>query len=148
MKIDRMITAITCKKMIRAKIDPNRIRLLALSEKVPHTAYGVDDDIGAMIGELLAETMDIDFNGIGCDLGGQSENLVFDQLFRHHAVLATHKEFEDRRFASGQDLRLFVDERLPAFGVEHDVADMQRTSEQLAGPAQQSFQSSQQLFEI
>src|SRR5262249_1958973 len=90
MKIDTMTTAITCRKMIRAKIDLNRIPLHGLGEEIADTAYGMDDDAGAVLGKLLAKAVNIDFDGIGGDLAGESENLVFDQLFRHNAVLAPH----------------------------------------------------------
>src|SRR5262245_20934901 len=129
MKIDTISSAITCKKMIRAKIDLNRIRLFHLRHKVADTAYGVDCYLSAMLGKLLTETMDIDFNGIGCDLAGQSEDFVLDQLLRHDVILAPHQEFEHRSFAAGQDLRFAIDESLPAFSVKRDVARLQRTPE-------------------
>src|SRR5262245_8283859 len=129
MKIDTMTRAITCKKMIRAKIDLNRIRLFHLRHKVPDTAYGVDCYLGAMLGKLLTQTMDIDFNGIGCDLAGQSEEFVLDQLLRHDAILAPNQEFEHRCFTAGQDLRFTIDEGLPAFSVKRDVTHLQRTPE-------------------
>src|SRR5947207_1176924 len=109
MKIDMMTTAITCKKMIRAKIDLKRIQLVCLGEEVADTAYGMDDDAGAVLGKLLAKAVNINFDGIGGDLAGESENVIFGQLFRHNAVLASHQKLEDGRFTGGQNLRLVVD---------------------------------------
>src|SRR3982074_1029863 len=77
-----------------------------------------------------------------------SENLIFDEFFRHDAVLAPHQELQHRSLAAGQDLWFVIDECLPAFGVERQIAYLQRTPEQLARSAQKSFQSGKQLFEI
>jgi hypothetical protein len=48
----------------------NGMRLLALGKKVSDTAYGMDGDPSAVLGKLLAKTMDIDFDGIRRDLAG------------------------------------------------------------------------------
>src|SRR6266576_1467274 len=88
MKIDMKTTAITCKKMIRAEIDLKRIQLLGLGEQISDTAYSMDHDVSALLGKLLPKAVNIDFDGIGGDLTGESKNVVFDQLFRHNAVLA------------------------------------------------------------
>ena len=68
MKIATVTSAIVCKKIICAKIDLKRIRLFTLSKKVSDTADGVDYDLGVAVVKLLANTMDVDFNGIRRDI--------------------------------------------------------------------------------
>src|SRR3981081_444715 len=136
MKIDTTHSAIACKKMICAKVDLKRMRLSTLSEQVSDTAYRVDYDLGVMLVELLADTMDVDFDSIRCHIARISKNLIFDQFFRHDAILAPHQELQYRRLAAGQQLWLFIDEHLPAFGVERQIAYLQRAPEQLARSAQ------------
>jgi hypothetical protein len=63
--------------MIRAEIDLRRKGLLGFAEEVADAADGVDFDIGAALCELLAQAMDVDFDGIGGDLAGQAEDMVF-----------------------------------------------------------------------
>src|SRR5215813_12703447 len=147
MKTDTMITAITCRKMMRAKIDLKRIPLLALGNKIADTADGMNLDLGAVLRELLAKAMDVDFDGIGGDLAGQPEDVIFRQLFRDHAILAPHQQLEHGGLAGRQNLRLVVDIRLPALGVECEIGDLKRASKQLARPPQQRFQPSDQLLE-
>src|SRR5262245_47995170 len=104
-----------------------------LGYEVSNTANGVDLHLGATLGQLFAQAMDVDLDRIRGDIAGQPENVIFDQFLRDDAVLAAHQEFEHRRLASRQDLWFAVDERLAALGVERDVRNLQRASEQLAG---------------
>src|ERR1700730_7170312 len=99
MKADTAITAITCEKMIRAKIDLKRILLFALGNKIADAADGMNFDFGAALREVLPKTMDVDFDGIRRDLAGQPENVIFDQFFRDDASLAPHQELEHGRLA-------------------------------------------------
>src|SRR5215510_15284488 len=124
-----------------------RSRRFFLGYQVADTADGVDLHLGAALGELLAQTMDVDLDRIGGDLAGEAENLILDQLLGHDPVLAPHQHLEHRGLARGQHMRLVVDKGLPAFSVERQVRDLQRASEQLAGPPQQRFQPRHQLLE-
>src|SRR3984893_16063400 len=91
--------------------------------------------------------MDVDFDRVRGDVAGQSKNVILDQLLRDNAILAAHQEFKHRRLARRQDLRFVIDECLAAFGVECEVRNLKRASEQLARTPQQRFQAGQQLFE-
>ena len=86
-------------------------------------------------GKLLAQAMDINFHRVGSDVAGQPEDLVLDQLLGNNPPLAAHQQLEHRNLAGGQRLRLVIDECLPAFGVENEIGQLQRSSEQLAGPS-------------
>src|SRR5262249_34677783 len=114
-------TTITCRNMIRAKIDLKRTALLGFGEEGADAADGVDFNVGATLGELLAKTMDINLDRVRGYLAGQAKNMVFDQLLGDHAILAPHQELEHGGLAGGQDVRPVVDEGLPAFGVEREV---------------------------
>src|SRR6516162_9754785 len=120
---------------------------LFLGYEVSDTANGVDLHLGATLGQLFAQAMDVDLDRIRGDIAGQSKNVIFDQFLGDDAILAAHQEFEHRRLASRQDLRFVVDECLAALGVECEVGNLKRASEQLAGTPQQRFQAGQQLFE-
>jgi hypothetical protein len=54
---------------MREIIDLNRITLF-LGDEISDAAYGVNLDFGALIGELLSETVDIYFDGIRRDFSG------------------------------------------------------------------------------
>src|SRR5712691_2510433 len=101
MKIDTITTAMTCKNMMRAKIDLNRMALLAFGDKVSDTANGADFDLGAALGKLFPKAMDIDLDRIRGDLAGQPEDMIFNQFFRDNAVLAPHQELEHRGLTGG-----------------------------------------------
>src|SRR5215831_10520684 len=118
-----------------------------LGYEVSNTANGVDLHLGATLGQLFAQAMDVDLDRIGGDVAGQPENVIFDQFLRDDAVLATHQQFEHGRLAGGENLRFVVDECLPAFGIECEVRNLQRAPEQLAGASQERLKSRQQLFE-
>src|SRR5215471_7253750 len=120
---------------------------LFLGYEVSDTANGVDLHLGATLGQLFAQAMDVDLDRIRGDVAGQPENVIFNQFLRDNAILATHQEFQHRRLASRQDLRLVVDECLTALGVECEVRNLERAAKQLAGAPQQRFQPGQQLFE-
>ena len=51
-------------------------------------------------GQLLAQAMDIDFDGVGSDFPGHPENLVLDVLLGDDAILAPHQELQYRRLAA------------------------------------------------
>src|SRR6516165_5530143 len=120
---------------------------LFLGYEVSDTANGVDLHLGATLGQLFAQAMDVDLDRIRGDIAGQSKNVIFDQFLGDDAILAAHQEFEHRRLARRQDLRFVIDECLAAFGVECEVRNLKRASEQLARTPQQRFQAGQQLLE-
>jgi hypothetical protein len=96
---------------------------------------------------LLAQAVDVDLDRIGRNVTRQPENVIFDQLLRDDAVLAAHQQFKHGRFAGGENLRLVIDECLPAFGIECEVGNLQCAPEQLAGASQERLQPRQQLLE-
>src|SRR6516165_2928972 len=145
-RIDVIATAITCRITIREMIDLNRITLF-LGDEVSDAANGMDLYLGTPVGKLLSQAMDINFDSVGGDFPGDSENVVLDLLLGNHAPLAAHQKFEHIGFARRQHLRLIVDRGLTAAQVEFEVGDVKRTSKLLARPAQQRFQSRDQLFE-
>src|SRR6516164_6972598 len=124
-RIDVIATAITCRITIREMIDLNRITLF-LGDEVSDAANGMDLYLGALVGKLLAQTMHVDFDGVGGDFSGDSENVVLDLLLRNHAALAAHQKFEHVGFARRQHLRLVVDRGLAAAQIELEVGDMKR----------------------
>src|SRR5579872_1097647 len=80
---DVIATAITCRITIREMIDSNRITLF-LGDEIADAADGVDRHPGAPVRQLLAQAMDIDFDGVGGDVAGQPEDVVLDLLLRDH----------------------------------------------------------------
>src|SRR5919109_2708439 len=107
-------------------------RRLFLGNEVSDAANGMDFHLSAALGQLFAQPMDVDLDRVRGDVAGQAENVIFNQLFGDNTVLAAHEDFKHRRLARGEDLRLVTDESLPAFGIECEVGDLQRASEQLA----------------
>src|SRR6476619_2781428 len=91
--------------------------------------------------------MDVDFDCVGSNLPRQPKNLIFDQLLRDRAAFPAHQEFENGRLSGRQDLRFVIYEALPAFGVECEIGNLKRASEQLARAPQERFQSSDEFFE-
>src|SRR5215471_5885464 len=91
--------------------------------------------------------MDVDLDRVRSDVAGQPKNVILDQFLRDNAILPAHQQLEYRRLARRQDLRFVVDECLTALGVECEVRNLKRASEQLAGTPQQRFQAGQQLLE-
>src|SRR5262249_38580927 len=147
MKTDTITTAMTCRKMIQAKIDLKRIALFALGNQVADAAHGMNFNLGAPLRELFAEAMDVDLDGIRGDFAGESKNMILDQLFRDHMPAAPHQQLEPGGLAGRQNLGPVVDICLAAFGVEREVGDVKRAAEQLAGPPHERFQPRQQLLE-
>src|SRR5262249_60433205 len=139
-QIEKSTSTITCRNMIRAKIDLNRRVLLGFAEEVADTSDGVNFNVGAALCELLAETMDVDLDSIGGDLARQPEDMILDQLLRYDAILSPHQQLEHRGLARRKDVRLVIDIGLPALGVERKIGDLQRAAEQLAGSAQERRQ--------
>src|SRR5215469_6261056 len=136
-----MATATTWRKTIREMIDLKRSTLFFLRDQVTHAANGVHLDPGAALGELLAEAMDIDLDGVRGDLAGMSENMVLDLLLGDDAALAAHQKLEHRGFARRQHLRLVVDRGLAVLGVESEIGDAKARAEQLSGAAQLRFET-------
>jgi hypothetical protein len=64
---------------MREMIDLNRITLF-LGDEISDTAYGMDLHPGALIGELLSETMNIYFNSIRRDVSRKPEDMILDLL--------------------------------------------------------------------
>src|SRR5262249_16039214 len=108
-------------------------RRLFLGYEVSDAANRVDLHLGAALGQLFAQAMDIDLDCIRGDIAGQTENMVLDQFFRDNAILAPHQEFEHGSLAGCAELWLVVDERLVALSIEWKVWNLHGTCEQLAG---------------
>src|SRR4030088_2228997 len=120
---------------------------LFLRQEIRDTANRVDLYLRSPLEKLFSETMDVHFDGIRGDVTGLPKNVIFDQFLGDDAVSTTHQKFEDRRFAGRQNLRFVVDECLSAFGVECEIRNLKRTSEQLARAPQECFQPGHQFFE-
>src|ERR1700676_3897033 len=145
-RMDVIATAITCRITMREMIDLNRITLF-LGDEISAAAEGLDLHLGALVGKLLAQAMDIDFDGVRSDLSGKPEDMVLDLLLRHHAPLAAHQKFEHRGFARRQYLRLVVDRRLAITQIKFQIGDVKRTSKQLTWPAQLGFEPGDQFLQ-
>src|SRR6516165_6151936 len=107
-----MTTATTCRKTMREMIDLKRGTLLFLGDQVAHAADGVDLNLGAALGQLLAQPMHVDLDRIRPDLAGMSENVVLDLFLGNDASLAAHQQFEHGCFARREHLWLIVDRSL------------------------------------
>src|SRR5579863_6936946 len=145
-KTEVIATAITCRITMREMIDLNLITLF-LGDEVSDAADGMDLYLGAFVGKLLAQAMNVDLDGVGGDVAGEPEDMVLDLFLRDHASLAAHQKFEHRRLARRQHLWLIVDRRLPAAQIKAEIGDMKRTAELLARPAQLGFEACDQLFQ-
>src|SRR5262245_26920110 len=110
MRIAVTTMATTWRNMMRDMIDLKRSTLLVLRHDVAQAADGVDLHLGAAVGELLPQAMDVDLDCIRRDIAGDAENLVFHQLLRNDIALAPHQELEHRGLTGREDLRVFVDE--------------------------------------
>src|SRR5579872_3042170 len=123
-RTDVIATAITCRITMREMIDSNRITLF-LGNEITDAADGVDRHLGAAVGQLLAQAVNIDLDGVGSDVAGKTEDMVLDLLLRNHPPLAAHQKLEHLRLARGEHLRLVVDQRLPAAQVEFEIGNVQ-----------------------
>src|ERR1700744_5462681 len=92
-RTDVIATTITCRITIREMIDSNRITLF-LSDEIADATNGVDRYLGTPVGELLAQPVNVDFDGIGSDVAGKAEDVILDLLFRDHPALAAHQQLE------------------------------------------------------
>ena len=63
-----MPIAITCRKMMRPRIDLNRRLALNLCKEIPYAAYRMDLYRGSMLEQLLAQAVNIDLDRIRGDL--------------------------------------------------------------------------------
>src|SRR5262245_28481609 len=147
MRIAVTTMATTWRNMMRDMIDLKRSTLRVLRHDVAQATDGIDLHLCTTVRELPAQTMDVDLDGIRRNIAGDSENLVFHELLRNDIALAPHQELEHRGLAGGEDLRVFVDEDLPAFGIENNIGQAQRAPEQLAWPSQQCLEARHQLVE-
>src|SRR5271168_1971453 len=86
-RMEVIATAITCRITMREMIDLNRITLF-LGDEISDPTDGMDLDLGALVGQLLAQPMNIDLDGIRGDVAGEPEDVILDLLLRHHASLA------------------------------------------------------------
>ena len=73
-----MPIAITCRKMMRPRIDLNRRLALNLCKEIPYAAYRMDLYRGSMLEQLLAQAVNIDLDRIRGDLVKETEELVFE----------------------------------------------------------------------
>src|SRR5437764_14791127 len=100
----------------------------------------MDLNLCTTVGKLLAQPVHVNLHRVRGNVPGRPEDVIFDQLLGNHAVLPAQEQFEYCGLARRQDLWLVVDEGLAAFSVKREIADLQRTSEQLTGPSQQGFE--------
>src|SRR5262245_54732440 len=103
-----MSSAIRCRKMMRTKMDLKRNISFARGDEIPNAADGANVDLRTALGKPFPQAVDVDFYRVGPDLTGKAENMIFNNLLRHDAILAAHEEFEHRQLAPGQDLRLLI----------------------------------------
>src|SRR3979409_2120306 len=120
---------------------------LLFCDEISDTANCVNLYLGPPFEEVFSQAMNVYLDGIGGDVTGQSENVVFGQLLGDDAVPTTHQQFEYHCFSRRQHLRLLIDECLSAFGIECEICDLKRASEKLARTPQECFQARYQFFE-
>jgi hypothetical protein len=132
---------------MREMIDLNLITLFFLCDEVSDSANGMNLDLGASLRKLLAQTMNVDLDGIGRDVPRVSKDVILDLLLGNHTAFAAHQQLQHRSFAGRQELGLIIDGGLPVSGIEFEIRDAKRTPEQVAGPSQLSFQSRDQLLQ-
>src|ERR1700744_6199577 len=112
-------TAMMCRTTMRDAVDLSLGTSIVLSNHVADAADGVDLQPRPAFGEVFAQTRDIDFDGIGGDVAGHSEDLVFDRFFGHPAALPAHQQLEHGGFSRREQFGPAVDEDLVALGVEY-----------------------------
>src|SRR6266851_355266 len=142
-----MTTATTCRITIREMIDLNLGTLLFLRDEIADAANGVNLHLGAALGKLLAQAVDVDLDRVRRDVPGMSEDMVFNLLLGDDAPLAAHQEFEHRDLAGRKQLGLIVDRGLPVSRVEFEIGDAKVAIEQVARPAQLRFQPGDQFLQ-
>src|SRR5580704_13165047 len=130
MKMEVMTTATTWRITMREIIDLNLITLLFLCDEVPHSAYCLDFHLGAFFRELLAQAVNVHLDGVGCDVSRMPEYVIFDLLLGDHPPLAAHQKFKHRGFPGRQHLRLIVDGSLAVLGIELQIGNAKRRTEQ------------------
>jgi hypothetical protein len=128
-------------------IDWNLITLLLLCDEVSDPPNGVDLDPGATLRKLFAQTVNVDFDRIRCDFSGVAEDVILDLLLGDHTPPAAHQQLQHRGFAGRQQLRLVIDRGLPVLGIEFEIGDAQRASEQVAAPALLCFKPRDQFLQ-
>src|SRR5882762_2543436 len=131
---------------MREMIDLDRSTLLFLRDEVADAAYGMDLYPGAVLGKLLAQSMDVDFDRFRGDLAGMSEDMSLDLLLRNDAPLAAHQQFEHGGLASREQLGLIVDRGLPVSRIEFEIGDAKIALQQMAGPPQLRFEPCDQFL--
>src|SRR5882724_10393356 len=142
-----MTTATTCRITIREMIDLNLGTLLFLRDEIADAANGVNLHLGAALGKLLAQAVDVDLDRVRRDVPGMSEDMVINLLLGDDAPLAAHQEFEHRDLASRKELGLIVDRGLPVSRIEFEIGDAKIAVEQVPRPAQLRFQPGDQLLQ-
>src|SRR6202521_4524093 len=147
MKMEAITTATTCRMTMREMIDWKRITLLLLGDEVSYSPNGMNLDLGAALGKLFAQTVNVDLDRIRRDFSRVSEDVILDLFLGHHTPLAAHQQLQHRRFAGRQQLRLVINRGLPVSGIEFEIGDAQRAAEQMAGPAQLRFQPRDQFLQ-
>src|SRR5689334_9952558 len=73
-------------------------RRLGLGHEIADAADRVDRYRGAALGEMLAQPMHIDLDGVGGHLA-EAEDVVLGDFLRQHPALAPHEQLEDRDLA-------------------------------------------------
>src|ERR1700755_1255722 len=142
-----MITATICIITMREMIDLNLIALFVLRDQIADAANGVYLNLGAVLGKLLAETMNVNLNFVRCDVSGMPKDVVFDLLLGHDAPFTAHQEFEHLDLAGREKLGAIVYRGLAAPCVELKISDAKIATEQLPGPSQLRFQPRDQFLQ-
>ena len=85
---------------MRDRIDLQR-HLVALHHHIADAANGADLDLCTNVQELFAQTMYINLDGIGGDISGQAEDLIFEKLLGNDVALAAQKQLKHRDLSGG-----------------------------------------------
>src|ERR1700676_4454754 len=136
-----------CRNTTRDVSDVKRNTLFFLSHQIAHSADGVDQDLCAVLAELLAKARQINLHRIGSDIPPQPEDMVFDVLLWHPPSLPSQQNFQYRGFTRGEYSGHVVDEYLTGLGIVDQVGEGERTAQQLAGTAQDRFQPCHQFLQ-
>ena len=94
---------------MREMIDLNLITLFFLCDEVSDSANGMNLDPGASLRKLLAQTMNVDLDGIGRDVPRVPKDVILDLLLGNHTAFAAHQQLKHRGFAGRQELGLIID---------------------------------------
>ena len=118
---------------MREMIDFDLIALLVLRDQIANAANGVYLNLGAVLGKLLAETMNVNLNCVRGDVSGMSKDVVFDLFLGYDAPFTAHQEFEHLDLAGREKLGVIVIEAWRLRVSNSKISDAKIATEQLPG---------------